>query len=461
MKRRMMSLLLGVTLTATAFAAGCGSNGTNPEGNKGTEAQKPAQDDAQGDEKGDAPQESGGGQTIKWLTFGPGEDNWEGLTRPILAKFEEETGIHVETECYAFKDLFQVIETKFAAGESDVDVCSVDVTYIAKYGTSGYLEPLDSYFTEEEKALWDDASYSAGVWEGTMYAAPENTSAQVLYYNKTLLDEAGITLPENDAEHRLTYEEVAALAKQAQDALDPDGSKGIIGLDFQQVSRVYQMNMLPNSMGGANISEDGYTLDGVINTDPWISAMTWYQDLVKDGIASQGYDADGVASQFYAGKMVFIVNGTWCRSRMECDDELGCTYAPCFEGYEDQVATSTGSWYFGINSRSEKKDAAAEFVKYFTLGEGSDMWLDINGDVPSRLDRQEAIVNDPDALPEMKIAAYEAANTAYPRAVTPLFGEYSTVLNAAWEDVRNGADVTEVIEAAIDQYESAVAASQN
>lgn len=70
-----------------------------------------------------------------------------------------------------------------------------------------------------------------------MYAAPENTSCQELYYNKTLLEEAGIELPENDAEHRLTYEQVADMAKQAQEALDPDGSKGIIGLDFQQVSR--------------------------------------------------------------------------------------------------------------------------------------------------------------------------------------------------------------------------------
>ena len=44
----------------------------------------------------------------------------------------------------------------------------------------------------------------------------------------------------------------------------------------------------------------------------------------------------------------------------------------------------------------------------------------------------------PNASMNMKIAAYEAANTAVPRAVTPVFGEYSTVLDQAWEDVRNG-----------------------
>ena len=78
------------------------------------------------------------------------------------------------------------------------------------------LSRSNPYFTDEDKAKWDEASYTAGVWEDTMYAAPENTSCQELYYNKTLLEEAGIELPENDAEHRLTYEQVADMAKQAQ-----------------------------------------------------------------------------------------------------------------------------------------------------------------------------------------------------------------------------------------------------
>ena len=395
--------------------------------------------------------------TIRWVSQGVGETGWEGSTVPILEKFEEETGIHVDAEFYSFNDLFEVIETKSASGNADFDVMSVDVTYVSKYGSSGYLEPLDQYFTDEDKAKWDDASYTAGVWDGTMYAAPENTSCQELYYNKTLLDQAGIELPENDAENRLTYEQVADLAKQAQEALDPDGSKGIIGFDFQQISRIYQMNMLANSMGGANISEDGYSLDGVVNTEPWIKAMTWYQNLVNDGIASRGYDADQLGDMFYSGKMVFMIGGTWTRKNMTCDDEIDCTYAPCFEGYEDKVATSTGSWYFGINSQSENKDAAAEFVKFFTLGEGSDMWLEINGDVPSRLDKQDEIANDENASKDMKIAAYEAAHTAYPRAVTPVFGEYSTILNQAWEDVRNGADVEDTLNYAVEQFDSAVA----
>lgn len=443
--RKIMALTLVTAMTAGMALTGCGSSG-NDSGNDS------------GSSSSDGGESSGDSVTIKWISQGTGEDGWEGITKPILEAYEEETGVHINAEFYTFNDLFEVIETKSAAGNADFDVMSVDVTYVSKYGSSGYLEPLDQYFSDEEKAKWDDASYQAGVWEDNMYAAPENTSCQELWYNKKLLDEAKITLPENDADNRLTYEQVAELAKQGLEKLDPDGSQGYIGFDFQQISRVYQMNMLANSMGGKNISEDGYSLDGVVNTQPWIDAMTWYQKLVDDGIASQGYDADQLPEQFYAGKMLFMIGGTWTGTSMKCDDEIGSTYAPCFEGHEDEVATSTGSWYFGINSKSKNKDAAADFIKYFTLGKGSDMWLEINGDVPSRLDKQDEIANNEDSSETMKIAAYEAANTAVPRAVTPVFGEYSTVLDQAWEDVRNGADVEESLNNAVEQFDAAVAA---
>lgn len=396
--------------------------------------------------------------TIKWIAQGVGEGQWEELTVPILEAFEAKTGIHVDAEFYAFDDLFEVIETKCASGNADFDVMSVDVTYVSKYGSSGYLDSLDTYYTDEEKALFDNASYVAGVWDGTTYATPMNTSTQILWYNKDLLAEAGVEIRENGPDNRLTYEEVAEMAKKALDVVDPDGTKGIIGFDFQQVSRLYQMNALPNSLGGANISEDGYSLDGVINTPEWKEALTWYQNLVSDGIASRGYAADETGDQFYAGKGVFFIGGTWSEQYLINNGiNYGYTYCPCFAGHEDQCATPTGSWYFGLCSSSEKKDAAAEFIKYFTIGEGSDMWYEINGDVPSRLALQDMIVNSEDANPVQKIAAYEAAHTAYARAVTPVFGEYSDVVNQVWEDVRNGADVEETVNYAVEEFAAAVA----
>lgn len=56
--------------------------------------------------------------TLKWVSQGPGEDSWEGLTKPILEEYEKETGVHIDAEFYSFNDLFEVIETKAAAGNA-------------------------------------------------------------------------------------------------------------------------------------------------------------------------------------------------------------------------------------------------------------------------------------------------------------------------------------------------------
>ena len=396
---------------------------------------------------------------IVWLTQGVGDNAWEGLTKPILAKYKEETGVEVVGEFHSFDDLFDVIEVKIASGSSDYDVISVDVPMVAAYATRGYIAPMDKYFTADEKAQFIDSAVAAGSWQGTFYAPPMNTSTQCLWYNKALLDQAGVTVPDSTPEKRLTWEDVVDMSNKVLDKVNPDRNNGIFGLDWQQVSRVYQMNALPNSMGGQNIGEDGFTVDGVVNNDAWVNALTWYQGLVKSGVASQGINADEMSNYFASGKLVFMVGGTWTASSVEAlgMKDYGFCAMPAFKGFEDKVGTPTGSWHFGINAASKNQDAAAAFIKYMTLGEGSDMWLQANGDVPSRKDKLDAIIADPNAAGYLKIGAYEAANTAIPRALTPGFSEYSTIMNAMWEDVRNGADVKSSLDSAVQQIDTAMA----
>lgn len=388
---------------------------------------------------------------IVWLAQGVGENAWEGISRHILQRYTELTGTEAIGEFYSFKDLFDVIEVKIASGSEDYDVIAVDVPMVAAYVTRGYLAPMDEYFTEEEKALFIHSAVTAGSWQGKFYAPPMNTSTQVLWYNKDLLEEAGVTMPESSAENRLTWEQVVDIANQVLDKVNPDRNNGIFGLDWQQISRVYQMNSIPNSLGGKNIGDDGLTVEGVLNDEAWVKGMTWYQNLVNTKVASQGIDADEMSNYFASGKLVFMVGGTWTPRTVENMGftNYGYAYMPAFEGYEDKVATPTGSWHFGINAASKNKDAAADFIKFFSIGEGSDLWLLANGDVPARKAVLDKVISDENEPVYLKIGAYEAANTSYPRALTPGFSEYQTVMNATWEDVRNGADVKDALDNAV------------
>ncbi len=391
--------------------------------------------------------------TLKYVATGAGQ--WEKILEPCFEEFTKQTGIKVEFECYQHEQLFQVIEVKVGAGGGEYDVLAVDVPMVAGYAEKDYIEPMDEYFTEEEKAQFVDAAVGAGTWNGKFYCPPMNTSAQVLYYNKSLLDQAGIAIPEPDPNNRLTWEQIQDMAQKTLAVVDPKGENAISGISFEQISRAYQMLALPNSLGEQSIGEDGYTVDGVINTPGWIKAMTFLWDIHDKGLALRGTTANEQSDRFIAGKGVFHVGGSWNSNRITDDFEWGYTYHPSFEGFEDKVATPTGSWHFGIAKGTKHPKEAAELIKFMSLGKGSDMWLDGNGDVPARKDRIDAILNDPKygedyRLGIFKFAAYEAANTAYPRPVTPAYSEYENLLNSTMEDIRNGADPTTALQNCVD-----------
>ena len=294
-------------------------------------------------------------------------------------------------------------------------------------------------------------------YNGEIYGAAMGDSSLVMYYNTDLLEQAGITYDFSalTGENRITWEELVDIAKQVQAKVDPDGSKGLIGIEFQQVGRTYQMNVLANDLGGVNIGEGGLTVDGVINAEPWLSALNWYQTQVNDGVFSKGIAAGDTSSYFMSDKIVFYLGTTAMPGTFASNgfDHYGFTFVPCFAGHEADVTTSCGSWTVGMNPYSEKTEAAVAFIKYLCLYEGADVYINASGMVPalSRQFTDELL----EAKPYLAVAQYEGANTALVRAVTPAFNEYATSVNALWENVRNGADVAEAAQDCVDELTTA------
>ena len=71
--------------------------------------------------------------------------------------------------------------------------------------------------------------------------------------------------------------------------------------------------------------------------------------------------------------------------------------------------------------------------------------------MPSRFTEELYQVN-----PALVIAAAESGVTSVPRAVTPGFNEYCAVLNAMWEDIRNGSNIEDTVADAVAQLDSAL-----
>lgn len=396
------------------------------------------------------------------LVFLNQTNTWTEPMQKMADMYEEYTNgrVKVVLEGYSFNDLFNMIEVKIGAkpASTEYDILSIDVPNVASYGRREMLAPLDEYFTEEDRANLLPAAIEAGSYNGQFLAAPLCTSAQILYYNPDLLTAEEIAeIEAATVENRLTWERVAEIAEAAMKRNDPDGTNGIWGLDFQQVSRVYQMNQLANSMGGKQVDETGYSLAGVIDTDSWKAALAWYQGLVEKGVCSKGVTADQIGNYFYSGKLVFMIGTTEIPTIAGNNNmpNIAWTPSPVFAGHEADIATATGSWHYGVNAASEHVKEAAEFVHFLTTNpEATETFYQMKGNFPAYIPLLDKL-GELDTTPGyMKIAFYEAVNTAYPRALTPAFSEYSAIINALWEDVRNGEDIDEVISDSIDEYAS-------
>lgn len=364
-----------------------------------------------------------------------------------------------EAEYLAFDNVFETIEVSMQQPKAEFDVFAADGPNISAYVNRGYLTALDDYISAEEFAAFTPAMQDEVAVDGKIYGAAMGDSELVMYYNTALLEQAGMSADELfgavDGEHRISWEKLVETAKAIQAKVDPDGSQGIIGIEFQQVGRTYQMNVLANDRGGANIAEGGLSVDGVINGEPWIEALTWYQQQVNDGVFSKGIAAGDTSSYFMAGKIIFYLGTTALPGTFNNNGftTYGFTYKPYFEGHEADVTTCCGSWAVGMNPKTEKAEAAAEFIKYLCIYDGSDVYINASGMLPA-LTRQytEELLT---AKPYLAIAQYEGANTALVRAKTPAFNEYATSVNALWENVRNGADPATAAQDCVDELTTA------
>ncbi|MAS33792.1 MAG: hypothetical protein CL610_07285 [Anaerolineaceae bacterium] len=396
--------------------------------------------------------------TITWLTL----SEWGGNVEDVVAAFEaDHPEINVELEQVPFNALFEQIQVRFGAGSTEPDVISVDVPLVAGYAVRNWLLPLDDAFTEEERADWLNAAVEAGSYNGELLAAPISTSTQLLFYNADIFEQAGVTPPAED--ERWTMEQIAEVAPQLTIDEDSDGTTDTWGFTWEQTNRIYQLQPLPVGLGGTAIGEDGLTVDGVINSQAWIDAFTYYSSIFNELNVAPKDDTITAQDLFVTGKLALMIGGPWNINtliREEVDFNWGVSLHPYFA--DGEVVTPTGSWHIGVNKNTEKAEAAKTFVHWISTGKGAETWWrQGSGDFPAQQSVLALFATDEEfeELPQsfFRIAAEEATVNPVPRPVTPGYLEYEQILQNTFQDIRNGANVEEALNLAVSRIESEMA----
>ena len=179
--------------------------------------------------------------TITVLSF---TEYHEAVQAAIDAFMLANPDVTVKLEEYPFSEYNDAVTIKLGSQSQDFDVIMTDTTMVSAYAYKGWIDPVDEYFTEEEKSQFAPAMVKAGTFEGSFVAPPLCNSCQALFYNKDLFDAAGLEYPSEDPANRLTWEDVVEISKKIMAAVN---DSTIFGLTFEQVDRPYQILPLPNS----------------------------------------------------------------------------------------------------------------------------------------------------------------------------------------------------------------------
>ncbi len=365
--KRLICMLLLFTMLVSLFTA-CGS-------------EKPAADSTTANSSAAANSSSTAkpfdDTKINFIGFGA---MWTNEIVANLDKFKEETGITVNFQQLANDQLSNKIAVSSAAGGSDLDVIAFrPLQETLLFTNNGWVEPLDEYISKSPDFDINDFFESGKdicAIDGKMYGIPLMTEREIVYYNKELFAQAGITsVPK-------TMDELMQAAKKLN---NPE--KGIAGIAIRGKGSdaVTQFSGFLRAFGG------DFIVDGkaAINTPEAIKAFQFYGDLLKN------YGPAGVANMGWTETQSLFTQGK-AAMRIDADSQYGFALDPKSSLISDKVGYfvlpegpagakpfNIVAWALGISSGSKNKDASWEFIKW-SLGKEMDVKTALAGNPSTR-----------------------------------------------------------------------------
>lgn len=256
--------------------------------------------------------------------------------------------------------------------------------YLApSYMSFGIIQPLNEFIEADSAIDMDDffpnllESFNR---EGKQYGLPKDFAPYVLFYNKTMFEEAGLPGPPTNWEELTEYATKLTLDK------DGDGETDQYGLVIEPSTEMVMPFVYQN--GGSFQNPDGSL---GITDEPFIEALEYYHGLYESGIATiptdvgQGWNGDAFGRSMAA----MCLSGGWLIPFLDLNyKDLDWHVAPLPVG--KQPATIAFTTAFAIPRSSDYQEDAWKMMNYLTGKEGMKIWTSQGLALPSRKSVAEA-----------------------------------------------------------------------
>jgi len=297
------------------------------------------------------------------------------------------------------------------------DLVRFDLPWTPEFASSGYLTDLTDKIEEwgQIDDFYEDR-LSTTIYEGKYYGLPSNSNNLALFYNKAMVEKAGITEGPKDWAQLKEYANKLVVTN--------GGAIDVAGLLFgAKKNETIPFDWFPWLwQAGGDVSNINNAA-GVRALSEWVSYID--EDITPEGVLSWGHTE--MRQQFEAGKAAMMINGTGYAAQLKKnapDLEFGIWLLPC----EDECASVIGGEDWVMPKGAEATDAAWEVLKYYSNSDIHEWWCVSTNTIPSIKSVGEATIFSEDPILSVFV---EQMAVARPRPVHPRYPEVSEAVQIA------------------------------
>lgn len=214
----------------------------------------------------------------------------------VAADFEAANpGINMILEVVPWNDMQQRLITDLAANNAP-DIAIIGTRWLVDFVAQDAVENFDDYMDPEFKGRFVESFFAPGVLNGNTYGLPVAASARAMFYNKDLLDRAGVSVPQ-------TWDQLVEASRKISEL---GGDVYGFGLQGKEIETDVYFYYAFWSHGGQLLNASGKSgLDSQAGYD----AAALYKRMIDNGWTQPGvtdYTREDVQNLFIEGRLGFV-----------------------------------------------------------------------------------------------------------------------------------------------------------
>ena len=363
--------------------------------------------------------------------------------RAMTSDFEKQhPDVKVNLEFVPYEALHDKIVAARGAGGNGYDVVLFDAIWPAEFSRFDLLQDVSSRIAADEREKIFPGAMNTVVYQGKTLGMPWILDTKYLYYNKAMLDKAGIKTP-------------PASRQQVMDDAKVLKDKGIVKYPLvwswsQAEALVCDYTTLVSGFGGS-FYQNG-KLD--FSTPASLKAVTLMKTSLDQGLsnpASREYLEEDVRKAFSNGDAAFALNWTYMYNmandpkQSKVAGDVGIVPAP--GDTPDKPGAVNGSMGLGIAKASQHPEEAWQYIHYLTSQPVQDKYAKLSLPVWKASYQDPAVAKGQESL---IAAADKSLNVMLSRPETADYSRLSNTLQQQLQSVLQGKATPDVALKAVD-----------